>query len=45
MPIGVSVWGIQEGTVLTDVALFIDQNKDSLQPIAETKVWWWWWGG
>ncbi|EIE22626.1 hypothetical protein COCSUDRAFT_66316 [Coccomyxa subellipsoidea C-169] len=35
---------IQEGSVLTDVALFIDQNKDSLQPIAETKVWWWWWG-
>lgn len=32
------------GTVLTDVALFIDQNKLALQPMAETKTWWWWWG-
>lgn len=33
---------IEPGTVLTDVALFIDENKASLEPMAETKVWWWW---
>ncbi|BDA45795.1 hypothetical protein COCOBI_07-5820 [Coccomyxa sp. Obi] len=35
---------IEPGTVLTDVALFIDENKAALEPMAETKTWWWWWG-
>ncbi|KAK9902652.1 hypothetical protein WJX75_001453 [Coccomyxa subellipsoidea] len=33
---------VQPGTVLTDVALFIDENRESLKPIAETKSWWGW---
>ncbi len=32
---------IQPGATWTDVALFIDQNRDSLKPMAETKTWWW----
>ncbi|EIE22627.1 hypothetical protein COCSUDRAFT_42290 [Coccomyxa subellipsoidea C-169] len=39
---------VQPGAVWKDVALFIDQNRESLKPIAETKTWWWWgpgWGG
>lgn len=39
---------IQPGATWSDVALFIDENRDSLKPMAETKTWWWWgpgWGG
>lgn len=39
---------IQPGTTWTNVALFVDENRDSLKPMAETKTWWWWgpgWGG
>jgi len=42
---------IQAGATWSDVALFIDENRDSLKPMAETKTWWWWggpgwgWGG
>jgi hypothetical protein len=31
---------VQPGTVLNDVALFIDENRESLKPIAETKSHW-----
>ncbi len=33
--------GIQAGASWTDVALFIDENRESLRPIAETKYWGW----
>lgn len=33
----------QPRTTVSDVAIFIDQNKAALSPMAETKTWWWWW--
>lgn len=32
---------IQAGATWKDVALFIDENRESLAPMAETKTWWW----
>jgi hypothetical protein len=34
---------VKPGTVLSNAALFIDVNKESLEPMARTKTWWWWW--
>jgi hypothetical protein len=36
------VTAVQPGAVWNNVALFIDENNDSLGPMAETKAWWWW---
>lgn len=33
--------GIEAGATWTDVSLFIDENKEALKPMAETKNWWW----
>lgn len=33
---------IQPGMVLTDVALFVDANKEAIKPLAQTKTFWWW---
>lgn len=33
---------IQPGTTLSDVAIFIDQNREALKPMSETKTFWWW---
>lgn len=33
---------VQPGMVLTDVALFVDANKEDIKPLAQTKTFWWW---
>jgi hypothetical protein len=38
------VTSVQPGAVWNNVALFIDENQESLSPMAETKSWWWWGG-
>ena len=38
---------VQSGATLTDIALFVDANREELKPIAQTKTFWWWgpgWG-
>jgi hypothetical protein len=41
------VTSVTPGATLTDVALFIDSNKASMQPMASAEGWWnpWWGGG
>ena len=41
---------VQPGATLSNVALFVDSNREAIKPIAQTKTFWWWgphwgWGG
>jgi len=41
---------VQPNMALTNIAVFVDSNREELKPIAQTKTFWWWgphwgWGG
>jgi hypothetical protein len=41
---------VQPGATLSNIALFVDSNREAIKPIAQTKTFWWWgphwgWGG